>query len=92
MLLTVHSQTKAGTELGGPSFNIACGASNKFLRKSASGMALDKAPVSMSPSIFNSPKSIGKYGILPLCFIGKFVDSGRNLVSPSGVTWRCGKL
>ena len=45
---------------GGPSFIIVCGASNRILRKSASGMALDKAPVSMSPSIFNSPKSIGK--------------------------------
>ena len=45
---------------GGPSFNIVCGASNRTLRRSASGMALDKAPVSMSPSIFNSPKSIRK--------------------------------
>ena len=45
---------------GGPSFNIVCGASNQILRRSASGMALDKAPVSMSLSIFNSPKSIGK--------------------------------
>ena len=45
---------------GGPSFNIVCGASNGILERSASGLALDKAPVSMSPSIFNSPKSIGK--------------------------------
>ena len=45
---------------GLPSINIVCGASNRILRKSASGMALEKAPVSMSPSIFNSPKSIGK--------------------------------
>ena len=35
---------------GGSSFNIVCRASNQILRKSASGMALDKAPVSMSPS------------------------------------------
>ena len=33
---------------GGPSFNIVCGAINRFSRKSASGMALDKAPVSLS--------------------------------------------
>ena len=39
---------------GGPSFNIVCGASNRILRKSASGMASDKAPVSMSLSMFNS--------------------------------------
>ena len=45
---------------GGPSFDIVCGAINRILRKSAPGMALDKAPVSMSPSIFNSPKSIKK--------------------------------
>ena len=42
------------------SFNIVCRASNRILRKLASGMAPDKAPVSMSPSILNSPKSIGK--------------------------------
>ena len=29
---------------GGPSFNIVCGASNRILRKSASGMAPDKHP------------------------------------------------
>ena len=45
---------------GGPSFSIVCGASSQILCKSASGMALDKAPVSMSPSMFNSTKSIGK--------------------------------
>ena len=45
---------------GGPPFSIVCGASSRFLRKSAGGMALDKAPVSMSPSMFNSPKSIRK--------------------------------
>ena len=45
---------------GGSSFINLCGASNQILRKSASGMALDKAPVSMSSSMFNSPKSIGK--------------------------------
>ena len=45
---------------GGPSFKIVCGANNRILRKLATGMAIDKAPVSMSPSMFNSPKSIGK--------------------------------
>ena len=30
--------------------------------------------------------------ILRLFFNGKFVDSGRNLVSPSGLTWSCGKI
>ena len=43
-----------------PSFNVVYGASNQFLRKLASGMALDKLAVSMSPSILNSPKPIGK--------------------------------
>ena len=42
--------------------------------------------------MFNSPKSIGKYSILRLFFHGKVVDSGKNLVSPSGVTWNCGKV
>ena len=45
---------------GGPSFNIVCGASNRILRKSASGMAPDKAPVSMSPSTFNSRNPLEK--------------------------------
>ena len=49
---------------GGPSFKIVCGASDRFLRKSASRMAIDRVPVSMRRSIYNSPKSIGKYGIL----------------------------
>ena len=73
---------------GGPSFYFVCGASNLILRKSASGMA----PVPMSPSMFISPKSIRKGSILRLFFNGKFVDSGRDLVSPSGVTWGCGKI
>ena len=33
---------------GGPSFIIVCGASNGILRKSASGMALDNAILSMT--------------------------------------------
>ena len=45
---------------GAPSFKFVCGASNRILRKSASGMAPDKALVSMSPSIVNSPESKGK--------------------------------
>ena len=77
---------------GGLSFTVVCGASNRILRKLAHGMALDKAPVSMIPSKFNSSESIGKYSFLRLFFNGKFVDSGRNLVSPSGVTWSCGKI
>ena len=77
---------------GGPSFNIVCGASSRSLRKSASRTALDKASVSMSPSIIKSPNSLGKYSRLRLLFIGKFADSGRNLVNPSGVTWSCGKI
>ena len=48
---------------GGPQFNIECGAGNRILRNSASGMALEKASISMSPSMFNSPKSIGKQSI-----------------------------
>ena len=76
---------------GGPSFNNVYRASYRVLRKSAFGMAPDKALVSMSPPIFNSPTSLGKHSILSLFFNGNFVDSGRNLVSPSGVTWSCGK-
>ena len=44
----------------GPSVNVVYGAKNRFLRKLASGMALDKLAVSMSPSILKSPKPIGK--------------------------------
>ena len=43
---------------GGPSFNTVCVANNRTFRRSASGMAPDKTPVSMSPSMFNSPNSI----------------------------------
>ena len=74
---------------GRPSFIIVCGASNRILRKSASGTALDKAPESLSPSEI---ESIGQNSILCLFFNGKFVVSGKNLVSPSGVTWRCGNI
>ena len=45
---------------GRPSFNIVYRANNRNLLKSVSGMALDKARASMSMSMFNSPKSIGK--------------------------------
>ena len=41
---------------GRPSFNIVCGASNRFFQKSASGMAPIKAPASMSPS-YSSPRN-----------------------------------
>ena len=75
-----------------PSFKIVCGASNRILRQSASAKALDKSPKSMRSSKFTYPKSIGKYGILRSFSNGKFVESGRNLVSPSGVTWICGKF
>ena len=53
---------------GDPSFNIAFGASNRILRKLASRMALDKASISMGPSMFNFPKSIGKFSFLWLFF------------------------
>ena len=41
---------------GGPSSKIAfvCGANNRVLRKSASGMAIDKTPVSISLSMLNA--------------------------------------
>ena len=71
---------------GGPSFNFVFAASNRIFGMSASGMTLQKASVSMSTSIFNSPKSIGKYSILRLFFEGKSVDTRRNFVSPCGVT------
>ena len=40
--------TKIWNSGAGPSFNVVCGTSNRTLRESASGMALEKAPVSMS--------------------------------------------
>ena len=58
---------------GGLSISNECGASNRILRKSAAGMAVNKAPVSMSPSLLNSPKTFGKYSNLHLFFNGKLV-------------------
>ena len=49
---------------GKPSFDFVWGASNGMLRKSAYGMTPDRAIVSMSPSMFNFPKSSEKYGSL----------------------------
>ena len=63
---------------GGPSFNIVCGASNRIFCKSASGMALDKATVSMSPSLFNSPKSVGKKAFYAY-FLMAFFKAGETL-------------
>ena len=39
------------------SFIFVRGVSNRILRKSASGMALDKAPLSTGPLMFNYPKT-----------------------------------
>ena len=41
--------------------------------------------------MLNIPKPIWKYSILRFSSNGKFVDGGRNLVNPFGVTWSCGK-
>ena len=76
----------------GPSFIIGCGATLRIFRRLASGMVFDNAPASMSPSMVNSLKSIRKYSALRSFFNGKFVDSGRNLLGPSGVTRNCGKI
>ena len=38
----------------GPTFSIVCGASSRILRKSVSGMELDKALVFMRPSMHNT--------------------------------------
>ena len=67
-----------------------CEASNHIFRESASGMEHEKDPVPMSPLIYNSWISIRYYSILRLFFNGRFVQSGRNLVSPSVVTWSFG--
>ena len=48
----------------GPSFNLPSGASNQILRISVSGMAANRAPVSMSLLNFNSPKSIRNHSTL----------------------------
>ena len=55
-------------------------------------MALSKTLVTMKPSMFDYPKAFGKCNILSLFFNGKFVDGGKNLVTPSGVTWSCGNI
>ena len=75
-----------------PSLSIVCRANNQILRQTASRMAFDIALVSMGPSLFNSLKSPGNYSNLGLFLNGKFVDSGRNVLSPSGVTWTCGRV
>ena len=78
--------TKSWNSCGGFSFNVFCRVSNRILRKLASGMALHKAPASMRSSVFNSPKSFGKYSILYLFFNDRFVESRKNVVSPFAVT------
>ena len=83
--------TKIWTSGAGLSFNTACGTIIRILRNLASGMALDKAPVSMRPSIFSSLTSSGKNSLLRIFFIGSFVESRRKLVFSSCITWNCGK-
>ena len=63
----------------GPSFNFVLGASSRILRKSASGMVPDKAPVSMSPSKINSPKFNGKKAFFAYPLMAKSLRAGETL-------------
>ena len=54
-----------------PLLYVMCGDGNPILRKSASGMALDKTLMSISPTMFNFLISIKKCGFLPSLFNGK---------------------
>ena len=77
---------------GGPSRITDCGDKSKIFRRSISGIALDSAPVSMSPSMVNSPKSIGKYKMRFLHLRLMLVDRGIQSGSPSLVIktlWNC---
>ena len=49
---------------GGGFHLVLCGANIRFLYKSTSRVALNKAPLSMRSSGKNSPNSLGKYSIL----------------------------
>ena len=64
---------------GGPSFSIVCGASNRISLKSASGMALDKAPVSMRPSVFNSRNPLGNKAFFVYFLMANLLRAGETL-------------
>ena len=80
-------------KFGGGTFRITdCGARSRIFRRSISGIALDSSPVSISPSMVNYPKSIGKYNMrflhLRLMVVDRVIQSG----SPSLVMrifWNC---
>ena len=77
---------------GGPSRITDCGDKSRIFRRSVSGIALDSAPVSMSPSMVTSPKSIGKYNMRFLHLRLMLVDRGIQSGSPSLVIktfWNC---
>ena len=77
---------------GGPSRITDCGDKSRTFRRSISGIALDSAPVSMNPSMVNSPKSIGKYNMRFLHLRLMLVDRGIQSGSPSLVIqtfWNC---
>ena len=78
--------------MGRSSISIVCAASNRLLRKAASGLLHDKAPVSMRKWKFIVPKSIAKNSILRLFSQWQSVVSRRHLVSPSRVNRSCGEV
>ena len=75
----------------GPSLTMDWGANRRIFLRSASGIALDRDPVSMRPSMVSCPKSIGKYTIRFLYLSPRFVDKGIYAASPSLVTRTCKK-
>ena len=77
---------------GGPSRITDCGDRIRIFRRSISEIALDSAPVSISPSMVNSPNSIGKYKVRFLYLRFLLVDRGIQSGSPSLVMstfWNC---
>ena len=75
----------------GPSFTIDWGASSRIFLRSASGIALEWAPVSMRPSNVSSQKSIGKYSIRLLILRPRLVERGTYDGSPCFSTKMCKK-
>ena len=78
--------------VGGRSFKIVCGASNRNFLKSASEMALVNALVSVRSSTVSSLKFMGKLRILLLFFNWRFVEKGNIFVLLPGIDWSCNMI
>ena len=64
----------------GLSLIIDCGANNRISRRSASGIVLDRAPVSIRPSNVTSPKSIGIRAYVSCILVRGWLSTGRSRV------------